>query len=98
MLSDYGMRGVSRRDQDYFPGTGYWTGPVWVSVNYLFLRGLYKNYLDFEPSQPINEKEGIFTAKDLYDRVRQNLIDTVYSNWEPRHIFYENYNDVTGEG
>lgn len=47
---------------------------------------------------PLNEKEGIITVKDLYDKVRNSLVETVYSNWTPRYSFYENFNDVTGKG
>lgn len=55
IFSAYGLRGVSTRDEQYYPGTGYWRGPVWVSVNYLVLRGLKLFYSDYVPQQGINE-------------------------------------------
>lgn len=96
MFSPYGLRGVSQRDIFYFPGTGYWRGPVWISVNYLVLRGLYLYYLDYQPTSPLSEDGSIKTPKDFYKTLRRNLIQTVYDNWEPQHLFYENFNDVTG--
>eukprot|EP00347_Sterkiella_histriomuscorum_P002218 403369017 len=98
IFSPYGLRGVSTRDLEYFPGTGYWRGPIWVSVNYLVLRGLYKYYLDYTPRDPLSEDGTIKTPKDYYQVVRQNLAQVIYDNWEPQHLLYENFNDVTGQG
>ena len=47
MYSPYGLRGVTKRDELYQPGVGYWRGPIWISVNYLVLRGLSMYYKDF---------------------------------------------------
>ncbi|CDW90142.1 mannosyl-oligosaccharide glucosidase [Stylonychia lemnae] len=96
--SPYGLRGVSAQDMEYFPGTGYWRGPVWISVNYLVLRGLYKYYLDYTPVNPLSEDGTIKTPKDFYQQLRQKIVQVVYDNWEPQHLLYENFNDVTGKG
>ena len=98
VFSPFGLRGVSKRDIFYFPGTGYWRGPVWISVNYLVLRGLYKYYLDYQPLSPLSEDGNIKTPRDFYEQTRRNLVQTVYQNWAPQHLFYENFNDVTGKG
>ena len=55
-------------------------------------------YKDFKPSKPLNADLNINTAEDLYQQVRANLLASVYNNWEPQHLFYENFNDVTGKG
>ena len=94
--SPYGLRGVSAQDIEYFPGTGYWRGPIWISVNYLVLRGLYKYYYDYTPLYPLSDDGNIKTVKDLYKSIRQKLVQVVYDNWEPQHLLYENFNDVTG--
>ena len=99
MFSPYGLRGVSKRDIFYFPGTGYWRGPVWISVNYIVLRGLYKYFLDYEPQHPLRDNDSSMrTPRDFYKTLRRNLAQTVYDNWLPQHLFYENFNDVTGKG
>ena len=99
MFSPYGLRGVSKRDIFYFPGTGYWRGPVWISVNYIVLRGLYKYFMDYVPAHPLRDNDpNMKTPMDLYKSLRRNLAQTVYDNWTPQHLFYENFNDVTGKG
>ena len=99
MFSPYGLRGVSKRDIFYFPGTGYWRGPVWISVNYIVLRGLYKYFLNYVPANPLRDNDPTMkTPKDFYTTLRKNLAQTVYDNWVPQNLFYENFNDVTGLG
>jgi mannosyl-oligosaccharide glucosidase len=98
LFSPYGLRGVAKGDEQYIPGMGYWRGPVWVSVNYLVLRGLYQNYLGFEAATPLDAAGTMKSGKDLYDAVRFNMLHAVYDNWVPQHLFYENFNDVTGKG
>ena len=74
LFSPYGLRGVTKRDEQYYPGTGYWRGPVWVSVNYMVLRGLYLYYHNFVQKNPLNVKLGINDAKDLYNKLRVNML------------------------
>ena len=74
IYSPYGLRGVSQRDIEYFPGTGYWRGPVWISVNYIVLRGLNKFFMDYQPSEPLREDGSISTPADLYKDLRRRLV------------------------
>lgn len=46
MLSNAGIRSLSMSNQFYLYSSNYWRGAVWINVNYLILRGLYKYYLD----------------------------------------------------
>jgi len=46
MMSKAGIRSLSKRDQYYLYKSNYWRGAVWINVNFLVLRGLYKNYLN----------------------------------------------------
>jgi hypothetical protein len=96
IFSPFGLRGLSARDELYSPNHGYWRGPVWVSVNYLVLRGLNKWYLDYVPEQPLSSK--IRDVKELYTAIRKNLLTAVYKSWEVEHLFYENWNDISGKG
>ena len=38
------------------------------------------------------------TAKDLYTRLRKNVVDTVYKSWEETGFAWEQYNPETGQG
>lgn len=37
-------------------------------------------------------------ARDLYTRLRRNVVDTVYSSWRDTGFAWEQYNPETGEG
>lgn len=37
-------------------------------------------------------------AKDLYSRLRKNLVDTVYKSWAETGFAWEQYNPETGAG
>ncbi len=37
-------------------------------------------------------------ARDLYTRLRKNIVDTVYNSWEETGFAWEQYNPETGKG
>jgi len=51
-------------------------------------------------SQNIGVQEGPYqeTARDLYSRLRKNIVDTVYKSWEETGFAWEQYNPETGAG
>jgi glycogen debranching enzyme len=57
-------------DEQYFPGTGYWRGPVWISVNYMVLRGLYKYYNNLELTEPLDDEGTMLKVNDYYKALR----------------------------
>jgi mannosyl-oligosaccharide glucosidase len=84
MLSNAGIRSLSKGDQFFLYQSNYWRGAVWINVNYLILRGLYNNYLGLD-----NIGDQFKTGRDLYQKIRKNLIGAVYKNWNDNHIFWE---------
>ena len=38
------------------------------------------------------------TARDLYSRLRKNIVDTVYQSWEETGFAWEQYDPDTGKG
>lgn len=50
--------------------------------------------------QNVASQEGPFQAKakDLFSRLRKNLVDTVYKSWEETGFAWEQYNPDTGAG
>ncbi|CDW80734.1 mannosyl-oligosaccharide glucosidase [Stylonychia lemnae] len=102
MLSNSGIRSLSKMDQFYQYGSNYWRGAIWINVNYLVLRGLFKFYQSDEtiinqiPQYKVDPQ--IQTQSELYQIIRQRLIQTVYKNWSQNHLFWEQYDNESGVG
>jgi len=65
MLSEYGIRSLSNKDQFFRFGSDYYRGNIFVWQNYLVLRGLRLYYFD-------NAK-----AVQVYNLIRDRIIQTV---------------------
>ncbi|KAK7750609.1 Processing alpha glucosidase I [Diatrype stigma] len=90
LFSPHGIRSLSKKSEFYGTAENYWRSPVWININYLALTQLHDLAL----------QEGPYKAKarDLYTRLRKNLIDTVYNSWEETGFAWEQYNPETGQG
>ncbi|VZH98375.1 unnamed protein product [Fusarium fujikuroi] len=90
LWSPHGIRSLSKKDEFYATGENYWRSPVWMPINYLALSQL----------QNVASQEGPYRgkAKDLFRRLRKNLVDTVYKSWEETGFAWEQYNPDTGAG
>lgn len=86
LFSDYGIRSLSKSDLLYHTGDDYWRGNIWINMNYLTLRGLYKFY---------NNKP---EAQIIYNKLRRNLVKSVFAEWKKTKMFYEQYSDLNGAG
>ena len=87
MLSEHGVRSVSRSSVIYQPGyakqqgvNSNWRGPVWVPINYLIVEALAA--LDPE----------------LAATIRERVVDTVEADWQATGRFHEYFHADTGEG
>ncbi|CAG8974833.1 hypothetical protein HYALB_00000448 [Hymenoscyphus albidus] len=90
LWSEFGLRSLSKKDKFYGTDENYWRGPIWMNINYLAVVQLLK-YAELPgPSQEL--------AKDLYVRLRLNLIKTVYDGWQETGFAWEQYNPETGKG
>ncbi|KXX75152.1 putative mannosyl-oligosaccharide glucosidase [Madurella mycetomatis] len=90
LWSPYGLRSLSKKDKLYGTEENYWRSPVWININYLAIVQLHNIATQDGP-----HKE---TARDLYSRLRRNIVDTVYKNWEETGFAWEQYNPETGKG
>ncbi|KAM0479900.1 hypothetical protein ACHAPX_004478 [Trichoderma viride] len=90
LFSPHGLRSLSKQDPLYGTEENYWRSPVWMPINYMALTQLYK----------IGTQEGPFQrqARGLYNKLRTNLVDTVYKSWEETGFAWEQYNPETGAG
>ncbi|KAK4114488.1 glycoside hydrolase family 63 protein [Canariomyces notabilis] len=90
LWSPHGLRSLSKKDEFYGTNENYWRSPVWININYLAIVQLHNIATQDGP-----HKE---TARDLYSRLRRNIVDTVYNSWEETGFAWEQYNPETGKG
>ncbi|KAK3326310.1 glycoside hydrolase family 63 protein [Apodospora peruviana] len=90
LFSPHGLRSLSKKDEFYGTAENYWRSPVWININYLAVVQLYNIATQEGPHRG--------TARDLYSRLRKNLVDTVYASWEETGFAWEQYNPETGKG
>ncbi|KAJ7752098.1 glycoside hydrolase [Mycena metata] len=88
LWSPYGLRSLSASHPQFGQGENYWKGPVWIQMNYLALRALYKKYA---------AEEGPYKARaqEIYQQLRKNIIDNEY---ERTGYVWEQYDALTGTG
>lgn len=112
LFSPHGLRSLSKQDPLYGTEENYWRSPVWMPLNYMALTQLYVSVaccmlhtvLDASANyfflQKIGTQEGPFQrqARGLYNKLRTNLVDTVYKSWEETGFAWEQYNPETGAG
>ncbi|KAI2621643.1 glycoside hydrolase family 63 protein [Hypoxylon sp. NC1633] len=90
LFSPHGLRSLSKKSEFYGTDENYWRSPVWINMNYLAIVQL-RNYV-LNPG-PYSHK-----AKNLYVKLRKNVVDTVYQSWEETGFAWEQYNPETGKG
>jgi len=91
LWSEHGIRSLSRADSNYGTAENYWRSPVWMNMNYLIVDNLLKVA---QATESPHRKQ----ATDIYNRLRKNLVDTVYKSWEETGFAWEQYNPETGAG
>ncbi|KAI1096975.1 glycoside hydrolase family 63 protein [Rostrohypoxylon terebratum] len=90
LFSPYGIRSLSKKSEFYGTGENYWRSPVWINMNYLAIIQLRNYVLNPGPYSP--------KARDLYVKLRKNVVETVYNSWEETGFAWEQYNPETGKG
>lgn len=112
LWSDYGIRSLSKRDEFYGTEENYWRSPVWINMNYLAVRSLLVSistslpqychsmalltdvFQDIAQTQGPRQKQ----ARNIYTKLRKNLVDNVLNEWERTGFAWEQYNPETGVG
>ncbi|EDV29719.1 uncharacterized protein TRIADDRAFT_19077 [Trichoplax adhaerens] len=95
LWTDYGLRSLAKTDTFYFKWNTesdppYWRGPIWINMNFLVVRALH-----FYRSVKGPYKE---VANDLYIKLRNNVVNTVFKEYQRTGYFWENYDPQTGKG
>ena len=91
LWSGYGLQSVSNATRRSIP-TGqhddYWTGPIWINVNFLMLRALRQKYV------PMLGLE----ARNFYDDLRADVVTNIAKEYARTGRLWENYDRSTGQG
>lgn len=91
-------RSLSRKDRLYMKRNTehdppYWRGQIWINMNFLAIRAL-KYYAE----APTTPTEISSIAKDIYERLRTNVVNNIYKEYRRTGYIWENYSDTTGQG
>ncbi|AAS53854.2 AFR483Cp [Eremothecium gossypii ATCC 10895] len=97
LLSDFGIRSLSKMDEYYETGEVYWRGPIWVNINYLCIDAL-RYYFGEESDAEKYDHKLVKQAKQLYHQLRNNLLNNIIDVWEKDGYCYEQYNQNDGKG
>ncbi|KAK2751817.1 Processing alpha glucosidase I [Onygenales sp. PD_40] len=90
LWSDYGIRSLSKKDEFYGTEENYWRSPIWMNINYLVLKNLFDVATASGPHQD--------QARQMYNQLRNNLVENVFKEWERTGFAWEQYNPDTGAG
>ncbi|CAG2168886.1 unnamed protein product [Oppiella nova] len=95
MWTNHGLRSISKTSFYYNKWNNegevpYWRGPIWININYLMLRSL-RHYADIPgPNQS--------KAALIYKELRNNIIESMFTEYERSGFVWETYNDMSGTG
>lgn len=95
LWTPFGLRSLSKssplymkRNTEHDPP--YWRGQIWVNINFLATRALYKYSQIRGPYREL--------AQAIYKQLRNNIISNVMRQYFKTGYIWEQYNDRTGEG
>ncbi|XP_039607741.1 mannosyl-oligosaccharide glucosidase [Polypterus senegalus] len=95
LWTPFGLRSLSKSDPLYMKrntehDAPYWRGPIWININYLAIRALHY-YANVDG--PYKE-----TAASLYQELRTNVVQNIYTQYTETGYVWEQYNDSSGKG
>nr|UEK51455.1 glucosidase 1B-like protein [Parasacculina yatsui] len=95
LWTEFGLRSLAasaplydRRNTEHDPP--YWRGPIWLNANYLAVRALAHYGATPGPQQQ--------RARAIHDRLRDNLVANLLTEYKRTGFIWEQYNDRTGRG
>lgn len=95
LWTPFGLRSLAKSSPTYNKHNTehdppYWRGAIWVNINYLVLDALH--YFAHTPG-PYQA-----AAESIYQELRTNLIENIFSQYQKTGYIWEQYDDVTGKG
>jgi mannosyl-oligosaccharide glucosidase len=96
LWSNYGLRSLSAKDPYFMKGDAYWTGLIWLNINYFAASTFHKysNNPEDYPMPPSLRNR----IQDAYQELRNNLISLVVSEFMETGFIWEVYDGTTGTG
>ncbi|EGD80806.1 alpha-glucosidase 1 [Salpingoeca rosetta] len=85
---DYGRHRIEAHNTEHDPP--YWRGAIWINLNFLTTRAL-RFY--GQTAGPHRER-----AQELYTKLRGNLINNIFQQYQRTGFIWEQYDDRTGSG
>lgn len=96
LWTEFGLRSLSSKDPYFHGGDNYWTGALWLNINYLALSSFFRYVAETE-THPM--PESLRTKIHLaYNDLRRALIKLVVDSFTDTGFVWEVYNGTTGEG
>eukprot|EP00668_Euglena_longa_P040271 GGOE01053042.1.p1 GENE.GGOE01053042.1~~GGOE01053042.1.p1 ORF type:complete len:749 (-),score=178.86 GGOE01053042.1:153-2399(-) len=87
LMTGFGLRSLREQDARRIGRSdNYWTGPIWINLNYLMLRALHTRYAT------------VPGAAELYRQLRQDLVANILAEHQRTGKLWENYNASSGRG
>jgi mannosyl-oligosaccharide glucosidase len=77
-------------------GDSYWTGLLWLNINYLAVSSFFK-YVNKPKEYPMSQHLR-FEIKLAYDELRHGLINIIVENYVHKGFIWEVYDGSTGKG
>ncbi|KAJ9459384.1 Mannosyl-oligosaccharide glucosidase GCS1 [Diplonema papillatum] len=88
LLTEYGLRSLSASSlKRVKKHDNYWTGPIWLNINYMFVRAIDQYGYSVIPE-----------AAQFRDTLRRRLLHLVSKEYDRTGKLWENYDPSTGEG
>ena len=99
VFTKWGLRSLSNLDDKYGTDEDYWRGSIWININYLALRALYR----YKEAAALLSDTQINPALKhnlnmLYETLRNGLISNIEFEYHDKGYLFENYNGDTGAG
>lgn len=88
MLTDYGVRSLSKNDPYYRLGDNYWTSPIWMNINFLIIKSLHGYALDTNVDYDLR-----VSIANTYHQLRTGVTDMISNEYERTGFIWEVYDD-----
>lgn len=93
LWTPYGIRSLAKDDAFFHKREDYWRGNIWININYLILEALMHYGSDTEVDNDVR-----MMANEIYIKLRKNLVENIYNEYNRTGMFWEQYKEQTGEG